>query len=129
MRRTAARAVGAVTKAFGSLPAIIAAFLLIVVWIAGGFPGHRWFDDTYQLVINTITTIITFLMVFVIQNTQNRGDTALQTKIDAQSKALARLLHDVGIDEPELLEDLVGVEDLPEGEIEAEQQRVRGDRR
>lgn len=56
------------------------AILLIVVWgITGPLFG---FSDTWQLVINTGTTIITFLMVFLIQNTQNRDTEALQLKLD-----------------------------------------------
>src|SRR4051812_19107227 len=54
--------------------------VLIVVWAATGpFFG---FSDTWQLVINTGTTIVTFLMVFLIQNTQNRDGAAIQTKLD-----------------------------------------------
>ena len=52
----------------------------IVIWgVSGPFFG---FSDTWQLVINTTTTIITFLMVFVIQNTQNRDTAAMHIKID-----------------------------------------------
>jgi low affinity Fe/Cu permease len=52
----------------------------IIVWgLSGPFFG---FNDTWQLVINTATTIITFLMVFVIQNTQNRDTAAMQIKLD-----------------------------------------------
>src|SRR5260221_947291 len=59
----------------------VLAFGTIVVWgISGPFFG---FSDTWQLVINTSTTIVTFLMVFLIQNTQNRDTTALQIKLDA----------------------------------------------
>ena len=62
-----------------------AAFLLalatIVIWAASG-PVFGY-SDTWQLVINTSTTIITFLMVFLIQNSQNRDTTALQVKLDA----------------------------------------------
>ena len=58
----------------------IAAVFVIVVWaLTGPFFG---FSDTWQLVINTGTTIITFLMVFLIQNTQNRDTEALQIKLD-----------------------------------------------
>lgn len=61
------------------------ALLLVLGWLIGGlFFG---FSDVYQLVINTTTTIITFLMVFIIQNTQNRSDAALQLKIDELIKA------------------------------------------
>ena len=56
------------------------AFLSIVLWGVTG-PFFAW-SDTWQLVINTGTTIVTFLMVFVIQNTQNRDTTALQLKLD-----------------------------------------------
>ena len=56
------------------------AVLLIIVWAAAGpFFG---FSDTWQLVVNTSTTIITFLMVFLIQNTQNRDGAAMQAKLD-----------------------------------------------
>ena len=59
---------------------------LIVVWAASG-PTFR-FSDTWQLVINTGTTIITFLMVFLIQNTQNRDSRAIHLKLDELIKAL-----------------------------------------
>jgi low affinity Fe/Cu permease len=58
----------------------ILALALIIAWlITGPFFG---FNDTWQLVINTATTILTFLMVFVIQNTQNRDTHAIQVKLD-----------------------------------------------
>jgi low affinity Fe/Cu permease len=58
----------------------IGALLIITAWAVTG-PVFR-FSDTWQLIINTGTTIITFLMVFVIQNTQNRDGAAIQTKLD-----------------------------------------------
>jgi low affinity Fe/Cu permease len=63
----------------GKPGAFIAACLVILCWIASG----PFFDynDTWQLVINTSTTIVTFLMVFLIQNTQNRDQLALQVKL------------------------------------------------
>ena len=67
----------------------------IVVWLVSG-PIFQW-SDTWQLVINTGTTIVTFLMVFLIQNTQNRDTKALQLKIDelirSNEKARNRLLR------------------------------------
>ena len=56
------------------------AVLVIVVWAATGPLFH--YSDTWQLIINTSTTIVTFLMVFVIQNTQNRDSEAIQVKLD-----------------------------------------------
>lgn len=64
----------------GSAPSFAVAFMVIVVWaFAGPLFG---FSDTWQLVINTGTTIVTFLMVFLIQNTQNRDARAMQLKLD-----------------------------------------------
>jgi low affinity Fe/Cu permease len=69
-----------VSHATGRPIAFLLAFSSIVVW---GFTGPLFgFSDTWQLVINTATTIITFLMVFVIQNTQNRDTASLHIKID-----------------------------------------------
>ena len=65
---------------FGSAPAFGAAIGVVIVW---GFTGPIFhFSDTWQLFINTGTTIITFLMVFLIQNTQNRDSAAIQLKLD-----------------------------------------------
>jgi low affinity Fe/Cu permease len=62
------------------------AVLVIVAWAATGPLFH--FSDTWQLVINTGTTIVTFLMVFLIQNTQNRDSVAMQIKLDELLRAL-----------------------------------------
>ncbi|TBR37084.1 MULTISPECIES: low affinity iron permease family protein [Dyella] len=64
----------------GKPAAFMCASLLVIVWASTGPMFH--FGDTWQLVINTGTTIITFLMVFLIQNTQNRDTAALQIKLD-----------------------------------------------
>ena len=66
--------------AFGSTWAFLAAIAVVVVWAATGPVFH--FSDTWQLVINTGTTVVTFLMVFLIQNAQNRDAKALHLKID-----------------------------------------------
>lgn len=69
-----------VTKAAGSPGAFITAFLVIIVWAILGPIFH--YSDTWQLVINTSTTIITFLMVFVIQQSQNKDTMALHLKLN-----------------------------------------------
>ena len=74
------RCAKATSRATGRPWAFIVACALIVVWLASG-PYFRY-SDTWQLVINTSTTIITFLMVFLIQSTQNRDAEALQVKLD-----------------------------------------------
>src|SRR5213593_2287657 len=72
--------------ATGHAGAFIIAVAIIILWvITGPFFG---FSDTWQLVINTGTTIITFLMVFLIQNTQNRDTGAMQVKLDELIRAV-----------------------------------------
>ena len=70
----------AASQAVGSSWAFILAVLIILVWAVTGPMFH--YSDTWQLVINTGTTIITFLMVFLIQNTQNRDAKAIHLKLD-----------------------------------------------
>jgi low affinity Fe/Cu permease len=76
-----------ITRAVGSPIALITAISLILLWaISGPIFG---FSDSWQLVINTTTTIITFLMVFVIQTSQNRDGRAIQVKLDELIRANA----------------------------------------
>ncbi|MFO0614143.1 MAG: low affinity iron permease family protein [Polyangiaceae bacterium] len=75
-----------VSHASGRPATFVGAVLVLVVWAASG-PFFR-FSDTWQLVINTGTTIITFLMVFLIQNTQNRDSESLQLKLDELIRAI-----------------------------------------
>jgi low affinity Fe/Cu permease len=70
----------------GSAWAFVCAILIIVVWALTGPTFH--YSDTWQLIINTGTTIITFLMVFLIQNTQNRDAKAVHLKLDELIRAL-----------------------------------------
>jgi len=70
----------------GSAWAFGGAVLVILVWILTGPTFH--FSDTWQLIINTATTVITFLMVFLIQNTQNRDAKAVHLKLDEMIRAL-----------------------------------------
>src|SRR5438105_14671456 len=88
----------------GSSIAFALAFLTIIVWAATG-PFFGW-SDTWQLVINTATTIITFLMVFVIQNTQRRDTKALQMKLDELIRVNKAARNS-----------LMGLEERPECEI------------
>ena len=74
------------SQVLGSAWAFAAAILIIVVWGATGPTFH--YSDTWQLIINTGTTIVTFLMVFLIQNTQNRDAKAVHLKLDEIIRAL-----------------------------------------
>lgn len=69
-----------VSAAAGTAKAFIFALLIVTVWAISGPVFH--FSDTWQLVINTGTTIVTFLMVFLIQNTQNRDAKAMHLQLD-----------------------------------------------
>jgi len=96
-----------ITKASGKPAAFIIACVLIIMWGITGPIFH--FSDTWQLVINTSTTIITFLMVFIIQQTQNKDTIALQIKLNeliASSEAASNRLvsaEDLTTDELEVL--------------------------
>jgi len=82
-----------ITKATGSAYAFIVAIIIVIVWGISGPIFH--FSDTWQLVINTGTTIVTFLMVFIIQHSQNKDTIALQLKLNeliAASKASNKLI-------------------------------------
>ena len=75
-----ARFANAIAHWSGKPVAFVLCCLAILIWVLTGPLFH--YSDTWQLVINTGTTIVTFLMVFLIQNTQNRDGTALQAKLD-----------------------------------------------
>lgn len=96
----------------GSPWAFILAVVVIGVWAVTG-PIFR-FSDTWQLVINTGTTIVTFLMVFLIQNTQNRDAQALHLKLDELLRAVK-----------EARTGLVDLENLPDEELQRLQQEFR----
>lgn len=99
----------------GSPTAFITGLAIILVWGLTG-PAFRY-SDTWQLVINTGTTIITFLMVFLIQNTQNRDARAVHLKLDELIRSIRAARNE-----------MVGLEDLSDEELDALQkefERVR----
>ena len=89
--------------------------LLVLLWAPSYFLIGT--VDTWQLIINTATTIVTFLMVALLQNTQTRADEATQDKLNAIADGLADLMASLGRSDPRLVEDLkelrdaVGLED------------------
>ena len=83
--------------------------LVVLVWAVSGPAFH--FSDTWQLVINTGTTIVTFLMVFLIQNTQNRDGAAIQAKLDELIRVSEGHNH------------FIGIEHLTESEVEEIRQK------
>ena len=77
----------------GTRWAFLLALLTIVVWLISGPYFH--YSDTWQLIINTGTTVVTFLVVFLIQNTQNRDTRALHLKLDEIIKAIDQAHNDM----------------------------------
>jgi low affinity Fe/Cu permease len=94
-----------IAVAAGQPLAFMVAFGIIIVWGVTGPLFH--FSDTWQLVINTGTTIITFLMVFLIQNSQNRDGAAMQAKLDELLRAVDKAR-----------ERFIGIEHLTDQQIE-----------
>ncbi len=111
----------ATSCAVGSPYAFALAMLAILLWAACGPAFH--FSDTWQLVINTGTTVVTFLVVFMIQNTQNRDSQAIHLKLDELIRAVGAARNR-----------LVDLEDLPDEELakltqEFQRLRLRSRRR
>lgn len=96
---------GRIAAFVGQPVAFVAAGALIVVWAASGPLFH--FSDTWQLVVNTATTIVTFLMVFLIQNSQNRDAAAMQAKLDELIRAVV-----------DARSRFIGIEHLTDSEIQ-----------
>jgi low affinity Fe/Cu permease len=92
------------TKVTGGVLAFIIAIAIVIVWAVTG-PIFK-FSDTWQLVMNTTSSIITFLMVFVIQHTENKDMTALQVKLDAL------------IEKSEVSDKMINIEELSDEQLE-----------
>lgn len=90
----------------------VLALVLLATWAVSGPLFH--FSDTWQLIVNTTTTIITFLMVFIIQNTQNRDNMAINIKLDA-------VMDKLNIDSKELIQ----AEELSDEHLEKEKKRIQ----
>ena len=94
-----------IAAAAGQPQAFMIAFGLILVWsLTGPIFGY---SDTWQLIVNTATTIVTFLMVFLIQNSQNRDAAAMQAKLDEVIRAVDKAR-----------EAFIGIEHMTENQIE-----------
>jgi low affinity Fe/Cu permease len=113
MKNTFSAFASGVNRFVSSPAATGAAFLVIVVWALFGPITH--YSDGWQLFINTGTTIVTFLMVFVLNNAQSRDTTAMNAKLDALIKAI------------EKADDrLIGLETLPASEADAITHELHG---
>ncbi|MFI5409519.1 low affinity iron permease family protein [Kaistia sp. UC242_56] len=111
MERYFEKFANATAKATGSSPAFLLCVAAVILWaVSGPFFG---FSEAWQLVINTGTTIVTFLMVFLIQNTQNRDSEALQTKLDELIRSSAAK------------DEFMGIEKLTDKELDALQEKCQ----
>jgi low affinity Fe/Cu permease len=105
MNRLFTRIANGMATTMGQPVAFLVALSIVLAWALSG-PVFEW-SDTWQLVINTGTTIVTFLMVFLIQNSQNRDAAAMQAKLDEVIRALE-----------DARAEFIGIEHLPDTEIE-----------
>lgn len=106
------RFANAAARATGKPLTFVLAVAVVVAWAVSGPLFH--FSDTWQLVINTGTTIITFLMVFLIQNTQNRDSEAMHVKMDELIRAIEGA-HNA----------LLDLEELEDAQLDAMRERYR----
>jgi low affinity Fe/Cu permease len=114
MNRFFTRIAGAAAALAGRPLTFILAFGCVIAWALTG-PMFQ-FSEVWQLVINTGTTIVTFLMIFLVQNTQNRDASAQQAKLDELLRAV-----------PEARKDFIGIEHLTDVEIEKIRDRLERD--
>jgi low affinity Fe/Cu permease len=104
-----------ISDKMGSPWAFSAAVLVILVWLLTGPIFH--FSDTWQLVVNTGTTVVTFLMVFLIQNTQNRDAKATELKLDELIRAIGDARNQ-----------FIGAESEPEERLDRERRELQAER-
>jgi low affinity Fe/Cu permease len=105
MHKTFTRIATLISTAAGQPLSFVISLLVVIVWAVTGPLFH--YSDTWQLVINTGTTIVTFLMVFLIQNSQNRDGAAMQAKLDELLRAVDKAR-----------EQFIGIEHLTDKQIE-----------
>lgn len=98
----------------GQPAAFVVAALFIIVWAATG--PMLQYSDTWQLIVNTATTVMTFLAVFLIQNSQNRDGAAMQAKLDEILRVLEKARNE-----------FVGIEHLTDAEIEKIREALEAD--
>ena len=103
-----------VSNAIGTPLAFVLALLAVIAWAVTGPLFH--YSDTWQLVINTATTVVTFLVVFLIQNTQNHDSRAIHLKLDELLRAVKRARNE--------LVDLEEMSDAELAKLEAEFRRI-----
>src|SRR5688572_7858679 len=106
MDRAFAALAGRIAAFAGKPAAFVLALAAVVVWLLTG--PLFGFSDAWQLVVNTGTTIVTFLMVFLLQNSQNRDSAAIQAKLDELIRAV-----------DQARDEFIGIEHMTDGEIEA----------
>ncbi|KJF67673.1 low affinity iron permease family protein [Rhizobium nepotum] len=114
MNRLFTRLAGGIASFSGSPIAFVAALGTVLVW---GMSGPLFgFSEVWQLVINTGTTIVTFLMIFLVQNSQNRDSAAMEAKLDELLRAVEQARGD-----------FIGIEHLTAEEIEEIRARLEND--
>lgn len=101
-------------RVLGRPLAFIISVLFVVLWATSG--PLLYYSDTWQLIVNTATTVMTFLAVFLIQNSQNRDGAAMQAKLDEILRALDNAR-----------EEFVGIEHLTDDQIEAIREALEND--
>ncbi|HEX4695379.1 low affinity iron permease family protein [Sphingomonas sp.] len=114
MERIFESVAGRVAGWAGRPPAFIFALTILVVWAVTGPMSH--YSDTWQLIINTGTTIVTFLMVFLIQNAQNRDASSMQAKLDEIIRATSDARNG-----------FIGIEHLTQDQLESLREAIEKD--